>query len=215
MSTERFNLILKDYPEKMMLSKERRTLYYHESDTQLPKMIKEDIGNIKAQANETSKYYIDSLGWVWDRVSGEKVIKNSRTAGKPNMQKISGQSIWNGAVDMYARNNLKKFLSEYFRPSIARHLPSNLVTPAGEYFHFEFIFFVPIVARKWVAQDIDNHAYPYVKAFLDTVTTMKVIPDDSPRFLRGHSVRYVNCIGEGDRRLEVKIHFCKNDQRIS
>jgi Holliday junction resolvase RusA-like endonuclease len=215
MSTERFNLILKDYPEEMKLSDKRRTLWYHETDTTIPKTIKEGVTDNLANDVKSKPYTTDNLGWIINRVSGEKVIKNSRTAGKPNMQKISGQSIWNGSVDMYARNNLKKFLSEYFRPSISRTLPSNLVTPAGEYFHFEFIFFVPIVARNWVAQDIDNHAYPYVKAFLDTVTAMKVIPDDSPRFLRGHSVRYVNCLGEGERRLEVKIHFCKNDQRIS
>lgn len=221
MNTEKFNLIFKQYPEEMKLSNEKRTIYLHFSEgDRLPKNIRNSLhskdfnGHDSVGALPGLSYYVGDDGWIFNK-AGEKVIRNARTAGKPNMKKISGQAIWSGSINMYARNNMKKFLTGYFSPFITRTLPYKLVTPAGYYFHFEFIFYVPIVMRNWAIQDLDNHAFPYIKAFMDTLTLLEVIPDDDARYFRGYYPRYVNCQDEEQRRLEIKIHFCRNDERIS
>lgn len=211
MGTERFNLVLKLYPEEIQLSKKRKEIWYHVSEgDDLPKNIRSNIGT------DTSKrYFYDAEGWVIDRETMNKAIRNKKTAGKPNMQRINGQSIWDGSVDRYARNNLKVFLTEYFGPAIIRQWPENIFTPNHElFFHFEFIFYMPITLRAYTVQDIDNHAYPYTKAFTDTLTKIAVIPDDNAKYYRGYYCRYVDIPTEDDRRLEIKLHFCKNNERL-
>lgn len=211
MGTERFNLVLRNYPEEMKLSDSRRVIYLHESEgDRIPKHVRETLG-----VQPGSKYYADSDGWIRNMHDDEKVIRNTKTAGTPKMQRINGQAIWDGSLDKYARNNMKIFLTEYFGPAIIRNLPDKLIAGAGMYLQFEFIFYVPIVLRKWTVQDIDNHAFLYIKAFMDTCTQIQLIEDDNARFFRGYYPRYVNCATEEERRLEIKIHFCKNDERIS
>jgi len=209
MSTEKFNLILKDYPEYLQLSKEKRGLWVHQSEgDNIPMYIKKDL------RKEEPTYSFDANGWVIDN-KGNKVIRNKLTAGKPNMLKINGQSIWNGLVNKYTRNKLKDFLTEYYTPFIIRNWPINLFTSNTSFFHFEFIFYFPIELRGFKnVQDIDNHSFPYVKAFTDTLTELQIIPDDGVKYYRGVYSRYVNIPNEFDRRLEIKLHFCDNTQRL-
>jgi hypothetical protein len=211
MSTEKFNLIFKLYPEEMKLSEKKRELWYHRSEgDNLPQRI---LDSYRDGKNDT--YMLDKDGWIIYRKTGEKVIRNSRTANKPNMQKISGQAIWNGAVSRFSRNKMKDFLTAYFTPGIVRHWPESIFTTADKAFHFEFIFYFPLQLRNMTAQDIDNHSYPYTKAFMDTLVNLKVIGGDNPKYYRGFYCRYVDIPTEEDRRLEVKLHFCENNQRIT
>jgi hypothetical protein len=213
MSTEKFNLIFKAYPEEIQLSKNKRAIWIHISEKEgIPKYITKEITTKGAEG----KYYYDSQGWVVERESNEKVIRNVKSAGKPNMRKINGQAIWDGSVDRYARNNLKLFLTEYFTPTIVRHWPETIFTSrADKYFHIEFIFYMPIKLRGYVKiQDVDNHAFPYTKSFADTLVQLKVIPNDNAAYYRGLYSRYVDIPTEEDRRLEVKLHFCDNNERL-
>lgn len=212
MSTEKFNLIFKLYPEEMKISEKKRELWYHKSEgNNLPSRIVKDL--LEHEGAGLCKYYVDNDGWICT-TDGKKVIRNSRTAGKPNMQKISGQSIWSGEVSRFARNKLKTFLTEYFTPTIVRHWPESIFTTADKAFHFEFIFYFPLQLRSTPVQDIDNHSYPYTKAFMDTLVGLKMIADDSPKYYRGFYCRYVDIPTEEDRRLEVKLHFCTNNERL-
>lgn len=89
----------------------KRAIWIHISEGDgIPKHIAKDI----AKGTAAEKYYYDAEGWVVEKQSGLKVIRNAKTAGQPNMRKINGQSIWDGSVDRYARNNLKTFLTSYF-----------------------------------------------------------------------------------------------------
>lgn len=215
MSTERFNIIFQQYPEEMELSKEKRTIYLHLSEgNKLPKNVTDSLSIGYKVA--TFRYYTDKIGWIYHTKDDQKVIRNKKSAGKPNMLKISGQSIWNESVSRWTRNNLKKFLTDYFTPFIVRQLPEKIESQRPNiYYHFEFIFYIPVSLRGYSKiQDIDNHAYPYVKGFMDTITLLKLIPDDSAQYFRGYYPRYVECMTEEERRLEVKIHFCANNENI-
>lgn len=197
MSTEKFNMVLKLYPIEIQKSAKRREIWYHISEgKKLPKYL---------QKPDYLHYTVDKDGWIIKLETGEKLVRNYKTAGKPNMKRINGQSIWDGDVSRYERNDLKKFLSDYFIPNINRQLPEHLFT--AKYIHVEFIFYV-VEAE----QDIDNHGYPYIKAFMDALQTSERIVNDSPVYIRGYYCRYV--VVKDDRRLEIKIHFCENSQRI-
>jgi hypothetical protein len=217
MSTEKFNLIFKDFPEYMKLSEKKRALWIHRSDGEgnIPKAILDSYRDGKNQ-----RYGIDENGWFIDKETLDekgnptKVIRNKKTAGKPNMQRINGQNIWNGNVDRHARNKLKEFLTEYYTPTIIRHWPP-LIFTQHKFFHFEFIFYVPLTLRNYAhSLDIDNIAYPYTKAFTDTLTQLKVITDDSAKYYRGFYARYVDIPSEDDKRIEIKLHFCENAERL-
>jgi hypothetical protein len=210
MSTEKFNIIFKLYPEEIEISKKRREIWYHRSEgDDLPAYILKDYRD-----GNSTKYGLDKDDFFIDKTTGAKLVRNKKTAGKPSVFKINGQYIWDGSVDRFKRAKLKTFLQEYFSPSIVRNLPETVFTKAGYYIQLEYIFYVPLALRNWTSQDLDNHSYPYIKSFNDTLVTMTTIPDDGPRILRGCYARYVDIPNEDDRRLEIKIHFCENNQRL-
>lgn len=213
MSTERFNMIMKLYPEEMELSKHKKELWIHQSEgDKIPAHIIKDLFE---HANDLyGKYRIDNDGWIWSREPHQKVIRNFKTAGKPNMQKISGQAIWDGELSRYSRARVKRFLTDYFTPNITRQLPITLIPPGDKVIHFEFIFFRNMQLTHRL-QDIDNHAFLYIKAFLDTVVLLKLIPDDSPDWVGGTYYHYSHIEDNNQRRLEVKVHFCAPNERIN
>lgn len=212
-TTERFNCVFQLYPEKIQLSKKQRPKYWEKKHlAKMPQYIRRaiDAGTyIWAKHNGKERLYNnaeDAKGFV---------IKNSKVAGKPKFETINSQTIYQG--DHWMRQIVVDELHAYFAPGIMRQLPTEIFTPSPDVFmHFEYIFFYPFEARKNEQyQDYINHAYIRSKTFEDTLVKLQVILDDSPRYVRGGYARYVNVPTEADRRLEIKIHFCKNNQRIS
>jgi hypothetical protein len=128
--------------------------------------------------------------------------------------KISGQVFWSGGQGSeWVRQKVKEALTIFFTPYIARQLPPKLFVPQGNFLQLEFIFYMPALRKQ--IQDDDNHAFPYVKAFRDTLKLLEVIDDDGPDFIRGTYSRYVMVSDESERRLEIKVHSCSNREPIS
>jgi hypothetical protein len=90
--------------------------------------------------------------------------------------------------------------------------------PKDYYIHLEFVFYFPFGsyrepkedAKRVPIQDIDNHAYPYTKVFIDTLQELKVIKNDDYRYMRGYYAHYMEIPKDEPHRLEVKFHFCTN-----
>lgn len=212
MSTEKFNMVLKLYPIEIQKSAKKREIWIHKSEGEkIPRTVRQPVYKT-GMLTLSEGFSFNEDGWVIRTATGEKVVRNFKTAGKPNMKRINGQSIWDGDVSRYERNDLKKFLSEYFIPNINRQLPEKIMT--HRFIQIEFIFYTRDVGTK--AQDIDNHSYVYVKAFLDALQDTGRVTDDGARNIRGYYCRYIAIAPDEDeeRRLEIKIHFCTNDQKI-
>lgn len=212
-STERFNCVFPNYPEEIKLSNARRKKYW-KAGQKLTDALQKKFDESKVVYKQHKSGDI----LLWDKETNEFILKNPKAVGTPRIEKINGQIVWqSGGGNEWKIRKLKDYLSEWFRPGIARRLPEQIFTPSPDIFiHFEYIFFFPFQERHpETYQDYLNHAYIRSKVFEDTLVDMGVIPDDSPRYLRGGYCRYVNVPSEEDRRLEVKIHFCKNNQRIS
>lgn len=206
MSTERFNIVIPDYPEHFKLSNARRAEYYNAGD-KLPLYIQRRIAKSEVILCTKKDRYKDS-------VTNEYLVKNKRTAGKPRLSKINGQGIWDGSIMQFTRNTMRNYLHEYFKPFIIRQLPSKIFTNSKDKFlQLEYIFYIPL-DNKHHLQDYLNHSYCYMKTFEDALTELQVINDDDLSILRGGYPRVVNVEDETERRLEVKFHFCNNNERI-
>lgn len=210
-TTERFNCIFQQYPERIQLSKKQRAKYYEETSAGLlpVKLAKRVLlGELSWQLKDRKKC-------LYDNAAQSFVIKNSKVAGTPKIRSINSQDIWTG--DPWLRKALATELHAYFAPGIIRQLPEEIFTPSPDTFiHLEYIFYYPFQAREEREyQDYINHAYIRSKIFEDTLVELKIIKNDGPRIVRGGYARYVNVPTEVERRMEVKIHFCKNNQRIN
>lgn len=210
-TTERFNCIFQQYPEQIQLSKSQRPKYWeHKDKDRLPKKVADRLFK-----GEISWQNYKGVLRLYDDAEKAFVIKNIKVAGTPRVKMINSQTIWQGGNE-WERKAIAEMLHGYFAPGIVRQLPEEIFTPSPDIFiHFEYIFYYPFEARKEREyQDYINHAYIRSKVFEDTLVELKIISNDGPRYVRGGYARYVNVATEADRRMEVKIHFCKNGQRI-
>lgn len=211
MSTERFNMVIPDYERYVQLSAKRRAKYYYPGDTLSKKNQKLlDKGLYIWKDHKLSGGDIEQR--LYEPIIGDFIIKNLRTAGTPNKMILNGQSIWNGNMAKFTRNKVRDFLHDYYIPFIKRQLPEKIFTTSGLFIQIEYIFYENLNKKL---PDYFNHALIYMKTFEDTIVELGVIQDDDPSFLRGGYPRYVHIEDETERRLEIKFHFCKNNERIS
>lgn len=99
-----YSISILDYPERVIISKKRRPTYYRRTKT-LPKKYK--------------GYPVDREGYIINPQTKERVIKNSRVAGKPRYYNISGEDLWSFNVHPMVKakvaTELKIFYYEIFR----------------------------------------------------------------------------------------------------
>lgn len=270
--TEKFNMIIQEYPLKFLLSTSRMAKYIIKDKLQsydrfierkydsgaMPPKIPKDYTTVDGVHWETARVNNE---WKWrlmnfrdpvitnrikkaiedgevawfdkngmstlgypvvgnpsklDKTKGKNgfVIANPKAVGTERWSRINGQDIWNGNIQEHTRAKLKDFLTYFFTPHIKQQLPEGIWAPKDHFIQTEFIFYCPFSLLKHEdhAADIDNHAYPYVKAFHDTLVEMQVIKGDSPKHIRGYYAHYIEVDTEAERRMEVKFHFCKNEQ---
>jgi hypothetical protein len=231
--TEKFNIIFPKFPLWIILADARREKFYTPKD-KLPQYLQERIqtkkyffipaiGNVLCTSEAIEgKTSPKTIGGKVKGITYHRVIKNHESAGTPRRKKISGQYFWSGgdrSVINY-RDKMKEQLRAYFIPIMIRSWgPTFALTPAiRRYIHIEYIFYMPLVLvqldERDLSQDIGNFGWPYGKVFEDILQSEGVINTDDPSKTRGVYYRYENIDNEEERRLEVKIHFCFNDQKL-
>lgn len=225
--TEKFNVICKDYPTRILMEEERKNEYYNAKTDKVPDYVQRKIDKKEFYwGNDFRLYSKQPIEGYTQELRGDNrfqqskhiVIKNIRSIGKPKYKKISGQAFWVGGEEqIWLRVKIKNELEAYFAPIVGRQLPLKIFPPSKDHFiQLEFIFFTQIYLTGInTTQDVNNHSYPYIKVFQDVLQKMKVIDTDAPSLYRGDYYRYVE-IPEGDEsRLEIKFHFVTNNEIIS
>jgi len=222
MSTEKFNCVFRNYPETVQLSKSRRAKYYIKTNeiSALPAMAKKYITGLSLGKLSWEPKPIKSNPQqlaLYDREAQAFVIKNPQSVGTPKVITINSQIAWeSGSGSEWTIRAIKDYLATWFAPLILQQLPEKIIPGAGKYMHFEYIFYFPFTERDpRLYQDYLNHWFIRGKIFEDTLVKLGIIPNDGPKYLRGAYPRYVNIEDESERRLEVKIHFCQNNERLS
>jgi len=210
MGTEAYNLVISLYREEFQYSQSRKPTYWKETD-KLPAYV-----NLGLSSTNYIWKLKGSKKLLFDTIKQEFVVKNSKSVGTPRVMSINSQPFWSGGMGSeWVRMRMKDVVKAEFVPYIARHLPLKIFAPKGKFIQIEFIFFFPFKFRTKQYQDYINHWFVRQKIFEDTLVDMKVITDDNPDILRGGYGRYVEIDEEHDRRLEIKIHFCNNGERIN
>jgi hypothetical protein len=215
MSSEHFNLIFQKYPEYFVAAKARKAEYWKPTD-ELPDYLERRVKKKTAGWRMMKNSKMENIGLrLYDEELREFIISNSKSVGTEKKVKINGQLAWSGGKGSEWNNRIiKAVLEPYFTASIIRQWTiDKLYLPKDKFIHFEYVFYYPFKARSYQAQDYFNHMFHYVKVFED-VLQQQWLENDSPQFVRGGYMRYVEVESEEDRRLEVKIHFCRNEQRL-
>lgn len=200
------------YLRKVKLSESRLVKYYE-----------------KGKNHPKAKRYQDKTKYDWqkfnqktflvDLETGEKVISNPRAAGTPRYITINGQKIYNGEASKHIRNKVLSAIKESFAP---------YVNKLSEITEFPLVLELEVhdTIREGSSNslwDVDNRAWPYIKAFQDCLTGNKdktgkyrnkqIIPDDCVLFITQPPVpKFLPIEEEKDRKLVFRIKKEKDDR---
>lgn len=109
-----------------------------------------------------------------DGVTGEKVIKNTRSAGTERYIKISGQDFWTG-INHNLRSKIGKELKKYFYNILSEMKP----VPEDEYPIGVKIDIYDVIDEG----DIDNLIYIYRKTVHDSLCgNIEFVKDENGKF---------------------------------
>ena len=155
-----------------------------------------------------------------DLKKGERVGANPRAAGKPRYMAINGQKIYNGEASKHIRAKILSAIKEQMSPYIDKLDPVKDFPICIE-MELHDIIREPNSNSLW---DVDNRAWPYIKAFQDCLTGNKdkngkkrnkvIIPDDNILFITTPPVpKFIPVEDEKDRKLVFRL-VSEKDKRI-
>jgi len=123
------------------------------------------------------------LLYLVDLKTGEKIIANPSRVGLPSVVNINGQAIYNGDIARFDRNNMINQIKDQFRTylcTLTPIAPENLPIRIDCLVCDELADSLFLNGQDW---DIENRFFPYAKAFHDLLVSLKIIPDDSVRYI--------------------------------
>lgn len=147
-----------DLPSEILLTKNRRPVYYTKQ-CKIPK--------------KYSGFSFDNKGRLIDS-EGNPIIKNKRVVNKPRKVRINFNLFWSGVIHRSVRSKIKSYLTDFFSRKKIKKIKEFPVV-----IHFEYY--------TQNLSDIDNESFIYIKSFFDTLTKMKVIPNDTKNYIKGYS----------------------------
>ena len=184
----------------------------------------------KGKKEPKAKKYLDTSKYEWktfkgrqflvDLATNERVVANPRAAGTPSIATINGQKIYNNEIEKHTRNKMLGAIKNSFAPYINK-LDVIEEFPLKIEMEIHDVIREPSSNALW---DVDNRAWPYIKAFQDCLTGNKdadgkkrnrqIIPDDNVLFItRPPSTTYIPIDPEEERKL-VFIIKKETDPRI-
>jgi len=197
-------IVIPDYPDKVLISKARRAVYYVKEGSSVRG--KTDIP--KSYKNR-KKYYFDDDGVLRNVKTEAPVLANSRTAGTPRYWVVNFQQIWNGSIAKHGRSSRVDKLKEELSKSIVGHNPSILrpINPseypvAMEIFIYDTEF--PV--------DVSNRGVLYTKIIEDLLVTWGILQDDSAQYVNDSGrVKYIKIADKKDKKMIINILSSDND----
>ncbi len=208
---DKWKSTITNYPKEIKLSDKRKAVYYKITD-KIPK-----------KYLDKKRYdFVNNI--LTNKDTGEKVIKNSKTSGKPRFITINAQKIYVG-VHHSVRSKIVNKIHEMFNEAFKRDFPSTIDTSNGKiYIHLKFY---DIISNN--LPDLDNLANLFVKCGIDCLTTsnnpnqeqggyshkLGIIPDDKVKFIPYISYEFKEVTKEEDRKLEFTLYKVDNSFSLS
>lgn len=109
---------------------------------------------------------------------GERFLKNTKKAGRPNTWVLNGQDLYNATLNWRLRKTVAKFYHGYFSGFIAAQLEP-LTIPQGSALSISCDIYevkrsqMPDVSNMWLLE----------KFFEDALQEQGIIPDDNPDYV--------------------------------
>lgn len=162
----------------------------------------------------------DKDGFLIDRTTKEKVIKNPNIAGTPRMMPINAQKIYVGlhhSVRVIIVNKLHTLFHNAFKAQLPAKidLEDNKIL-IGLHFHDLYTFRLP---------DLDNLASLFAKCGIDCLTSqtnskqstphkLGILPDDKMIFIPHIFFEFTNVDDVSKRKLDFMLYLVKPDFSI-
>lgn len=192
-----------NYWKEVNISKGRKKKYYSREDNIPQKYL-----------NHWENYKFIS-GYLTDLNTGQRVIKNAISAGKPRVYTLSGQDIWS-TMNFHLRSKISKELKKYFYAQISHLEPlEDEMYPIG----IRLIFYDTIDG-----EDLDNQSIWYRKTITDALcgnveynksetgqyianreNYKQIIKDDSKEFVQSIPTEFYPIEDTEKRKLTIQI----------
>lgn len=170
--------IIIPYIDKLLISKKMNPKYYSYIKG-VGKKVVEIGGRIDTKVVK-GLYTIDSKSYILDE-TGNKIVSNIRTVGKPRYWVVNNQDLYNGKVNKFGRNARMHQLKEAIYQAIKWSNISTIEPIRNpEYYPIKIELFI---YTQEMPVDVDNKGVIYHKAFQDLIRDLKVIPDDKSEFI--------------------------------
>lgn len=210
MILKKWTCSIPDYPTEIKVSESKRAKYWKSTD-KLPLKVK----NMTTTIGKDS-YLFDS--------QGERIVKNTKTVGKPRMLTINSQKIYVG-IHHSVRSKIVNELHELFNKEFKKQLPAVIDTKDKKIMiglHFYDIYHTKL-------PDLDNLSNLFIKTGIDCLTTpnnpnqtlsngvthkLSIIPDDKMIFIKSILVEYTSVLDVKDRKLDFSIYEVTPDFTI-
>lgn len=109
----------------------------------------------------------------------ERFIKNTKTVGTPNLWILNGQDLYNATLNWRMRQTVAKYYHEYFTTFIKDQLKP-IQIPHGKFLSISCDIYE---VKRLIMPDVSN-MWLLEKFFEDALQECKIIPDDSPDYVR-------------------------------
>jgi hypothetical protein len=155
---------VRKFPYEIQVS-ERKAAKYHKKSAEaaIPKKYMDSLG---------VSYFFNKAGFLVNK-AGQRVVKNTKTVGKPNMVAINGQKFSSGMHHKQRAiifSKMKKYLSGYVFQQIKGQIPTG--TPIVIWMEYHR----PVGIGNW---DLDNATWMWFKWFNDVLKETGKIPEDN------------------------------------
>jgi len=178
-----------NFSEYIEISKKRLAKPYVKGKCRIPKKYQND------------NYVFNKKGILVIKETGQVVVKNTRTVGKPRYKKVNGQDIYNGSVTRQSRSGLVKKIHEYFIP-LLKDIPK--FEDIDQFpLTLELIFYVHDKGKFNV--DNDNK-WIWRKCIQDTITELKLWPDDNVNVVSRNEEETILIPDTEDQKLIINIY---------
>lgn len=194
-------IVIPDYPDKVLISKARRPVYYVSKDAQVKGKVE-----IPKSFHDRKKYFFDERGILTERTTGKPKLANPKSAGQPRWWVVNFQQIWNGSIAKHGRSSRVDKLKEALQP----YLTKERVVPINQW---EYPVAVEIMIYDTeFPVDVSNRGVLYIKVIEDLLVTEEILKDDSAEYVNDSGrVKYIKVGDKKDKKMVINILSSDNE----
>lgn len=129
------------------------------------------------------------------------LISNNKSANKPRMVKVNGQSVYNQTGGSFNRAFMRDRLHEYFE----KHLEG--IKPIDNIEVFPLSIWIKFYIHDMGKHNIDNdNKWPWRKWFQDTMVDLKLITDDNLQYINDNRETTYLIPEDQDQKMEIILY---------